>query len=61
MASTAFFPKGSQLQRKNPSTTVYENIPQAVSIGFPGSTQEFDDITNHDSPSGFAARRSRVV
>ena len=60
MASTAFFPKGSQLQRKNPSTSVYENIPQAISIGFPGSTQEFDDITNHDSPAGFAERLATI-
>lgn len=60
MASTAFFPKGSQLKRKNPSTGTFEAIPQCISIGFPGSTQEFDDITNHDSPSGFAERVATI-
>lgn len=58
--STAFFPKGSQLQRQNPSSGVYENIPQCKSIGFPGSTQEYDDITNHDSPGGYAERIATI-
>lgn len=60
MSSTAFFPKGSQLQRKNPTTGVFEKIDQPKSIGFPGSTQEFDDITNHDSPAGYAERLATI-
>lgn len=60
MASTAFFPKGSQLLRKNPTTSVYEAIPQCTSIGFPGSTQEYDDITNHDSVGGYAERLATI-
>ena len=60
MSSTAFFPKGTVLSRKNPTTAVYEAVPQCTSIGFPGSAQEFDDITNHDSPAGYAERLATI-
>jgi hypothetical protein len=58
--STPLLPLGSKLQRQHPSTLVFEDIPQVISMGFPGATQEFDDITNMDSPSGFRERVATV-
>jgi|SRR5690349_5845171 len=58
--STALLPLGSKLKRLNPNTAVYEDVPQVISMGFPGATQEFDDITNMDSPSGFRERVATV-
>lgn len=53
MASQAIFAKGSKLQRKNPATSVYEDIPQLRIIPTPRATQQYADSTNHDSPGGF--------
>lgn len=60
MATTPLMPLGSTLKRQNPSTLAYEEIPQIKSMGFPGSTQEYDDITNLGSPAGFRERVATV-
>ena len=60
MASNPFLPLGSKLQKLNPTSGVYENVPQVISLGFPGANQEYDDITNMDSPSGFRERVATV-
>ena len=52
MPTTAFFPQGTKLKRKNPSTGVYEDIPGITSVGFGTVESDFDDITSHDSASG---------
>lgn len=53
MATSALLAKGSKLQRKNPSTSNYEDVNQATILNAPAITQDFDDITNHQSPGGF--------
>lgn len=58
--STAFFPQGTKLKRKNPSTGVYEDISQVVVASFGSVTTEFDDVTNHDSPQGFREKKATL-
>ena len=53
-------PLGSKLYRKNPVSAQYEEVPQVISMGFPGSTQEYDDITNLGSPAGYRERVATV-
>lgn len=58
--STAFFPHGTTVHRKNPSTGVFEKVPQVLVTSFGSVTTEFDDITNHDSPQGFREKQAVV-
>jgi len=51
--STAILAKGSKLYRRNPTTSVWEAVPQATVLNAPAITQDFDDITNHDSSGGY--------
>ena len=53
MSSNYILAKGSKLYRKNPSTLLYEAVPQATVLNAPSITQDFDEITNHDSSGGF--------
>jgi len=53
MASYALLAKGSSLKRKNPTTSLYEDVPQCTILNAPSITQDFDDITNHSSAGGF--------
>lgn len=53
MATTALFPIGTKLFRKNPSSGTYEAVPQVVVVGFGSVTTDYDDITNHDSTGGY--------
>jgi predicted secreted protein len=58
--STPFFPQGTRLKRRNPGTGVYENVPQVLVTSFGSVTTEFDDITNHDSVSGYREKAATV-
>ena len=53
MPTTSFFPIGTKLKRKNPSTGVYEDIKQCSVLNTPQVTTDYDDVTNHDSVGGF--------
>lgn len=52
-ASQIVFAKGSKLYRKNPSSSIYEVIPQLRIIPVPAATQQYGDGTNHDSEGSF--------
>jgi hypothetical protein len=58
--STAFFPQGTKLYRKNPATDEYQEITQVVVTNFGSVAQEFDDITNHSSPAGFREKVATI-
>src|SRR5215471_834175 len=51
--SSYILAKGSKLYRKNPTSSVYEEVPQCVILNAPSIRQDFDDITNHSSAGGF--------
>jgi hypothetical protein len=51
--STYMLAKGSKLYRKNPTSSVYEEIPQCTVLTGPQIKQDFDEITNHSSPGGY--------
>jgi hypothetical protein len=53
MASQLLSLFGSKLQRKNPSTGVFEDVPQMVIVPVPSATQNYLEGTNHDSPGRF--------
>jgi len=53
MPTTALFAKGTKLKRKNTGTGLYEDVPQATVLNTPQVTTDYDDITNHDSPSAY--------
>ncbi len=53
MPSTSLFAKGTKLQRQNPSTGVYADIPQVVSVNTPQIVADEEEITNHDSVGRF--------
>lgn len=53
-ASQLLAAKGAKLKRLNPSTLVYEDIPQCTIIAVPSITVEYLKGTNHDSPDFFA-------
>lgn len=53
MATQAIYGKSSKLQRKNPSTGVFEDVPQCRIIPIPSATQQYVPSTNMDSLGGF--------
>lgn len=53
MATTALFAKGTKLKRKNPTTLLYEDVPQATVLNTPQVETDYDDVSNHDSPSAY--------
>lgn len=53
MASSVLIAKGSKLYRKNPSSSVYEEIVQCLTIALPSTRQDWIDITNHSSAGGY--------
>lgn len=56
MASNVLLAKGSKLYRKNPSSSVYEEVVQCLTLAVPSITQEWIDITNHSSSGGYHER-----
>lgn len=60
MPSTYILAKGSKLYLKNLTTLVYDAIPQATVLNAPSITQDFDDITNHDSSGGFKEKAATL-
>jgi hypothetical protein len=53
MASSVILAMGSKLYRKNPTSSVYEEVVQCKTMAIPGITQEWIEITNHSSTGGF--------
>ena|SRR5689334_10733850 len=53
MASNVLLTKGSKLYRKNPTTSVYEEVIQCLTLAWPSTVQEWIDITNHSSSGGY--------
>lgn len=51
--STALLAKGSKLYRKNPVSSVYEEVVQCLTLAWPSTTQDWIDITNHSSSGGY--------
>lgn len=58
--SSYILAKGSKLYRKNPSTLLFEAVPQATVLNAPQIVQDFDDITNHDSSGGFKEKAATL-
>lgn len=56
MASNVLLAKGSKLYRKNPTSSVYEEVVQCVTLAVPSISQEWIDITNHSSSGGYRER-----
>lgn len=53
MPTTALFAKGTKLKRKNPGTGSFEDILQATVLMTPQISTDYEDISNHDSPSAY--------
>jgi len=53
MASQVLLAKGSKLYRKNPSTNLYEEVVQCLTLAWPSTVQEWIEITNHSSTGGY--------
>lgn len=53
MASSVLLAKGSKLYRKNPVSSVYEEVVQCLTLAWPSTVQEWIDISNHSSPGGY--------
>jgi hypothetical protein len=51
--STVLLAKGSKLYRKNPTSSVYEEVVQCLTMGLPGTVQEWIEVTNHSSTGGY--------
>lgn len=53
MASQILAALGAKFYRKNPSTGIFEQVPQMRSVPIPEIVQAFLEGSNHDSPGGF--------
>lgn len=53
MASSVLLAKGSKLYRKNPVSSVFEEVVQCLTMALPSTTQEWIEITNHSSTGGY--------
>lgn len=51
--STVLLAKGSKLYRKNPVSSVYEEVVQCLTLALPSTTQEWIEVTNHSSAGGY--------
>jgi|SRR5215467_6547050 len=52
---------GTKVQRLNPSSSVYEDIPNLGDITGPGQNVDILDITTHSSPNSYEEKTPTVI